>query len=133
MHKLILATVLGTAGIGLAGCEVNVGDNAAENEAALTGEEVTTTTGTAPGTATTTTNVFVPGTRIVEEDDVFFRIDPDGTRVRLGPGDSRILVEDDVRFRVDPDGTRVRIDETGTEIRTDVSVDDDLAVEVNRP
>ena len=107
---------------------MNTGDNVVDNNLATAGNEVTTTT-TTPAT-TTTTNVFVPGTRIVEEDDVFFRIDPDGTRVRLGPDDSRILVEDGVRFRVDPGGTRVRIDESGAEIR---DVDDDLAVEVNTP
>ena len=126
MKTFALTATLGTTCLGLAACEVNKYDNAADNNAAA-GEEVTSTT--VPGT-TSTTNVFVPGTRIIEEDDVFFRIDPDGARVRLGPDESRIVVEDRVRFRVDPGGTRVRIDERGAEIR---DVNDDLAVEVNTP
>ena len=126
MKNFILTFTLGAVSLGVAGCEVNKYENAAENDLAATANEVTTTT--VPGT-TTTTNVFVPGTRIIEEDGVTFRIDPDGTRVRLGPSDARILVEEGVRYRVDPGGTRVRIDDQGTELTIPVS--DDLAVEVN--
>lgn len=56
---------------------------------------------------------FPSGARIVQEDDVTYRVDPDGTRVRLGDADSRIVVEDGTRYRVDPDGSRVRIDHAG--------------------
>ena len=125
MKTFALTATLGTTCLGLAACEVNKYDNAADNNAAA-GKEVTSTT--VPGT-TSTTNVFVPGTRIVEEGGVTFRIDPDGTRVRLGPSDARILVEDGVRYRVDPGGGRVRIDDRGAELSVPVS--DDLAVEVN--
>lgn len=128
MKTFALTATLGATCLGLAACEVNKYENAADNNLAAAGNDVTTTA--APGTTTTTTtNVFVPGTRIVEEGGVTFRIDPDGTRVRLGPSDPRILVEDGVRYRVDPGGTRVRIDGQGAEIR--VPVTGDLAVEVN--
>ena len=66
---------------------------------------------------------FPQGSRVVEEDGVTFRIDPDGTRVRLGTGDSRIVVEDDIRYRVDPDGTRVRIGPDGAQIEVDGDVE----------
>lgn len=67
------------------------------------------------------------GTRIVQEADVYYRIDPGGERILIEPGGSTIVVEDGVRFRVDPDGTRVRIDETGAAIRVDTG-DIDAAV-----
>jgi hypothetical protein len=65
------------------------------------------------------------GARIVVEEGVTYRIDPEGSRVRLGPEESRIIVEDGVRFRVDPDGNRIRIDERGAVI--DVDVDENEA------
>lgn len=128
MKTFTLTATLGAACLGVAACEVNTGDTVTDNEAAAAANEVATTVGGTEGT-TTTTDVFVPGTRIIEEDGVFFRIDPGGARVRLAPEDSRILVVDGVRYRVDPGGNRVRIDETGAEIS--IPINDDVAVEVN--
>jgi hypothetical protein len=71
------------------------------------------------GTETAAVTTFPQGSRIVEEDGVTFRIDADGTRVRLGPTDSRILVEDKVRYRVDPDGARIRIGQDGAALSVD--------------
>jgi uncharacterized membrane protein len=56
------------------------------------------------------------GTRIVEENHVYYRLEPSGTRVRLEPGDSTIVVDNGVRYRVDPGGTRVRINNEGAAI-----------------
>ena len=78
------------------------------------------------------------GTRIIEENHVYYRIEPSGTRVRLEPGDSTILVENGVRYRVDPGGTRVRINNEGAAIsvgpggvEANVPVDRDTSVTVN--
>jgi hypothetical protein len=78
------------------------------------------------------------GTRIVEENHVYYRVEPSGTRVRLEPGDSTILVENGQRFRVDPGGTRVRIDNEGAAIsvgpggvEANVPVDRNTSVTVN--
>ena len=90
--------------------------------------EASTNAAPAGGETTTASVAFPRGARIVEEDGVTFRIDPDGTRIRLGDADSRILVEDNVRFRVDPDGTRVRIDPEGAEI----AIDDNVRARVDR-
>lgn len=78
------------------------------------------------------------GTRIVEENNVYYRIEPSGTRIRLEPGDSTIVVENGVRYRLDPGGTRVRINQEGAAISvgpdgvdTTVPVGDDTRVTVN--
>ena len=78
------------------------------------------------------------GTRIVEEKNVYYRVEPSGTRVRLEPGDSTIVIENGQRFRVDPGGTRVRIDDQGLAVRVgpdgvqaNVPVDRDTSVTVN--
>ncbi|MDV3256400.1 MAG: hypothetical protein LOX97_01180 [Sphingomonas sp.] len=78
------------------------------------------------------------GSRIIVEDGVTYRIEPGGTRIRLGETDSRVVVENGISYRVDPDGTRVRIDPSGAEIQVDsgrIEVDplpgDDRSVEVN--
>ena len=113
MNKLIIASALC---LGLAACgdrdEAATADNAATP--AATGE-ATGASGPAGGTQTATAS-FPRGARIVEDGGVTYRVDADGTRVRLGPTDSRIVVENDVRYRVDPDGTRVRIDNDGLSI-----------------
>jgi hypothetical protein len=115
MNRLALASACALAAIGLAGCS--------DNEAAIEENEATTadsaTGEAAGGTETAAVTTFPQGSRIVEEEGVTFRIDADGTRVRLGPTDSRILVEEKVRYRVDPDGTRVRIDPDGAAIAVD--------------
>lgn len=122
MKKLILATALC---VGLAAC--GDGEKAANDSAAAAGEAENAG---APADATTQTAsaAFPRGTRIVEEDGATFRIDADGTRVRLGPNESRIVVEDGNRFRVDPNGSRVRIDSQGVAIDVDLP---DVDVRIN--
>ena len=105
MKKIVLTAALGATCLALAAC----GDSDTNTAAGKAD-------GTEAGGTQTATVVFPRGARIVQEDDVFFRIDPDGTRVRLAPTESRIVVENGTRFRVDPDGTRVRIDDEGLQI-----------------
>ncbi|MGQ0557981.1 MAG: hypothetical protein ACT4OE_00080 [Sphingosinicella sp.] len=100
------AAAIAAACVTLAACEVNTASNDSADKAETTGDA-------AP---TQTAFVWPQGARIVDEDGVVFRVDPDGTRVRLTDTDSRIVVEDGTRFRVDPDGTRVRIDDRGLNI-----------------
>lgn len=119
MNKLGLAVA--TVCLVLTSCG---GDERAADQNATTTEAVPVESSAG---GDTTVIAFPPGARIIEEGGVTFRIDPDGTRVRLGPTDSRIVVEDDVRFRVDPDGTRVRIDPSGAIIAVD---DDDVSAKV---
>ncbi|HYJ82563.1 MAG TPA: hypothetical protein VEW26_06950 [Allosphingosinicella sp.] len=123
MRKFIIAAALGASSLGLAACGDHDRGNAAANEAADTanlgdragaGAGGVADGGNAAGTATTA--AFPKGARIVEEGGVTYRIDSDGTRVRLGDSDSRIVVEKGVRYRVDPGGARVRIDERGLDI-----------------
>jgi hypothetical protein len=112
MTQLILAARLGAACLALAACG---------ERKEITANVTTDATETAivpPVESTTTTTVFPKGARIVEENGVTFRVDPDGTRVQLGPTDSRIVVGNGTRFRVDPDGTRVRIDTQGATIES---------------
>jgi len=78
------------------------------------------------------------GSRIIEENNVYYRVEPSGTRVRLEPGDSTILVENGTRYRVDPGGTRVRINDEGAAIsvgpggvEANVPVGRDTSVTVN--
>ena len=115
MRKLILTAALGAACLGLAGCGEQAGNKAADDSAnASEGNAAAAPQGS------TASASFPRGARIVEENGVFFRVDPDGTRVRLEPTDSRIVVEDNVRYRVDPDGSRVRIDPQGAVIDIDL-------------
>lgn len=121
MRHFAYTAALGTACLALAACggaetETNTGD---ENTAAIatdTGgmEDLDANTSASGGTST-----FAPGSRIVEEDGVTYRVDRDGTRVRLGENDSRIVVDNGTRYRVDPDGTRVRIGSDGASIDVD--------------
>ena len=116
MTRWILATALC---LGAAACGQSGNDQAAKdgNDATAAGEA------TAPagaGGTQTASAAFPSGARIVEENGVTFRVDPDGTRVHLTPADSRIVVDNGVRFRVDPDGNRVRIDERGAAINVDL-------------
>ena len=112
MKQLVLTTALGAACLALAACGDRETNTAEATDAEATGANVADgTDGAASASAT-----FPTGARIVEEDGVTYRIDADGTRVRLGPTDSRIVVEDGTRYRVDPDGTRVRIDPEGAVI-----------------
>lgn len=125
MNKLLLSAAASATCLVLAAC--GGADNAADTNAAAeaNGAEATVdpaTTTAADGAA------FPQGARIVEEDGVTYRIDPDGTRVQLGPDESRIVIEDGNRFRVDPDGTRVRIDPEGVAVDVDLP---DVDVGVN--
>lgn len=123
MNRFVLAAAFGVTAIALVGCADN-GDAADEN-VATTVDSTALENGDTADTAETASasGNFPQGGRVVVEDGVTFRIDPDGTRVRLGPGDSRIVVEDDIRYRVDPDGTRVRIGPDGAQIEVDGDVD----------
>lgn len=126
MRKTTIIMLIGAASLGLAAC----GDKGADNRTADDNAAVATegTAGT-NGTATTASADWPKGARIVTENDVTYRIDPDGTRVVLGPTDSRIVVEKDVRYRVNPDGTRVRINSEGLDIDLpDVTPDVDIGV-----
>lgn len=118
MKKLALTAALGATCLALAACGDNVETNAADANASLmndaAGSETTGANGTAAGT--TTASSFPKGARIVEEGGVTYRVDADGTRVRLGDTDSRIVVENGVRYRVDPGGARVKIDDQGLDI-----------------
>ncbi len=130
MKTFALTAALGAACLGLAACDYSDDEynNAADYNAEGADYDANAAGYDAAGNASATT-YFAPGARIVEEGGVTYRIDADGTRVRLGPNDSRILVEDGVRYRVDPDGARVRIDDEGATIS--VPVNDDVNVEVN--
>ena len=120
MRKFVIAAALGAASLGLAACGDRDGGNAAANEFADTAGNALGTDGADSANAaaggTAAASSFPKGARIVEEDGATYRIDADGTRVRLGDSDSRILVENGVRYRVDPGGTRVRIDDKGLDI-----------------
>ena len=137
MKRLSLAA--SALAIGLAGCGDydsgdNVYDNAADYESSAAtngGDYAATGTASAGGD-------WPAGTRIVVDNGVTYRINPDGVRVALGPNDSRILVEDGVRYRVDPNGTRVRIGDDGAVIDVDgagdgatVNVGGNASVNVN--
>jgi len=120
MKKYILTTALV---LGLAACNDRTvdADADADNGAMATGE-TSEPAGTASTTTTTTTSSFPTDARIVQEDGVTWRINADGTRVRLGDRDARIVIEGNNRYRVEPDGNRVRIDAQGR--RTGVDLPD---------
>ncbi|MDP8994432.1 MAG: hypothetical protein M3N07_05530, partial [Pseudomonadota bacterium] len=114
----LLTAALAAAPLGLAACSDDGGNRAAngagEVNAATAGTDGNAAAGGATGASAGSS--FPQGARIVEENGVTYRVDPDGTRVRLESTDSRIVVENGVRYRVDPDGTRMRIDERGAAI-----------------
>jgi hypothetical protein len=133
MNKLALTAAVGAACLGLAAC----GDNRSDTANAGAGSNGTETTDPGNGaeaagagngaTAAAGAPAFPKGARIVEEKGVTYRIDADGTRVRLGDTDSRIVVEKGVRYRVDPGGARVRINDKGLDIDVpDLTPDIDL-------
>ena len=123
MKKLVLTAALGAACLTLGACGREGGNEAAANgaaandAAAAAGAEGSVADGNMAGSGgTAASGSFPKGARIVQEDGVTWRIDADGTRVRLGDNDSRIVVENGVRYRVDPGGTRVRINDQGIDI-----------------
>jgi hypothetical protein len=118
MKKLALTAGIGAACLGLAAC----GDNASRNGASANGAGGTETIvpdGEGNGAAATARADpdWPRGTRIVEENGVTYRVNADGSRVRLE--NVRIATENNVRYRVRDDGTRVRIDERGLDIDLD--------------
>ncbi|MEA3064449.1 MAG: hypothetical protein QOJ27_888 [Sphingomonadales bacterium] len=115
MKKLAFATACTAACLGLAGCGGPGRDTAARNNLSVAGEGSATPTAESNGmdNAMASESGFPEGARIIEENGVTYRIDADGTRVRLGEKDARIVVENGVRYRVDAGGRRVRIDERG--------------------
>ena len=129
MKKLVLTAALGVACLTLGACGREEGNDAAANgadandSAAAAGAEGSAAggdSGAAGGAGTTAAaGAFPKGARIVQEDGVTYRIDADGTRVRLGDNDSRIVVENGIRYRVDPGGTRVRINDQGIDLDID--------------
>ena len=68
---------------------------------------------------TDSANSAVASSNIMHENGVAYRLEPDGTRVRIGDDAARIVVENGVTFRVDPSGARVRIDELGGNVGVD--------------
>jgi hypothetical protein len=131
MRKLALTAALGAACFAVAACDNNAGNNAADENlaGAAGGEDEGSTAGDGNGTAagSASASAFPKGARIVDEGGVTYRIDADGTRVRLGDNDSRIVVENGVRYRVDPGGSRVKINDQGIDIDLpDLTPDVDL-------
>lgn len=126
MKKLALTAALGATCLALAACgdsDTNTADaNVADANGSLTGDAGTTVDANAAAGATASS--FPKGSAIVEENGVTYRVDADGTRVRLGENDSRIVVENGVRYRVDPGGARVKIDDKGIDLTPDIDVPD---------
>ena len=141
MKKLVLTAALSAACLGLAACgerEADTANNmtAAEGEASdsAAGGDTAGAAGAGAAAGASAGGAFPKDARIVEEGGVTYRVDADGTRVRLGDTDSRIVVENGTRFRVDPDGSRVRIGNDGVGIDIDTPDVDlpDVDVGVNR-
>jgi hypothetical protein len=128
MKKLILAAAIGTSCLALAACsEADMTKNESGNVTAEDNGAIVDANGGA--VATTGSSAFPKGARIVEENGATYRVDADGTRVKLGDTDSKIVVENKIRYRVDPDGTRVRIDDKGLDIDLpDVTPDVDVGI-----
>ena len=129
MKKFALTAALGATCLALAACsdaDTNTADaNMADANASLTGEAGSATVDANNAAAgTTAASSFPKGSAIVEENGVTYRVDADGTRVRLGENDSRIVVENGVRYRVDPGGARVRIDDKGIDLTPDIDLPD---------
>jgi hypothetical protein len=127
MKKPALIAALGATCLALAACgDNNAANNAADSNGSLMDDGAGSGTTDANGSGTTDANAaaagataassFPKGARIVEEKGVTYRIDADGTRVRLGDTDSKIVTENGVRYRVDPGGTRVKINDKGLDI-----------------
>jgi uncharacterized membrane protein len=115
MKRVFLTAALGAAALGLAACNNNEAD---DNAALADGNEAVLPADEGNGGATAAADSDWPqGARVVEENGVTWRVDADGTRVRLD--DVRIVTESGVRYRVRNDGTRVRIDERGLDVDLD--------------
>jgi hypothetical protein len=115
MRTTFVITAL-LAGTALAACNYNKDDYNEANASYEAEGNYDAAAGGGNYSASASSN-WPEGARIIEENHVYYRIDPSGTRVRLEPNDSTIVVEDGVRYRLDPGGTRVRIDNEGAAIR----------------
>lgn len=113
MRRIAFTALIGAACLGLAGCDADRGE--AGNASAAAGNDAGGGDGSASASAS-----WPKGARIVEENGATFRVDPDGSRVRLTDRDARIVVENGVRYRVDPVGSRVRIDDQGLDVDVDL-------------
>ena len=111
MTKLIMTTALGGAILLLTACGGDA-DTTADDSALDTAATPTS----APASATVAAADWPKGTRIVQEGDVAYRVDPAGARVRIEDGSNRVVVENGVRYRVDRSGTRHKIDDDGIDI-----------------
>ena len=121
MKKLIVTGALGAAVLALSAC--GSGSDADDT--------VVTQAPTATATVTTAAADWPAGTRIVQDGDVVYRVDPNGTRVTIDDGSWRIVTEDGVRYRADPAGTRVRIDDEGLDLEGLASGPDIPGVDVD--
>lgn len=121
MKKLIVTGVLGAAVVALSAC----GNNTDADETAV----IETPAPTA--TVTTAAADWPAGTRIEQDGNVVYRVDPNGTRVALDDGSWRIVTEGGNRYRVDPAGTRVRIDDKGLDLEGAASGPDIPGVDVD--
>ena len=124
MKKILMSAALGASAMLLSACDDTADE--ADTVSAETDTADTTAADAAPApTATVTTAAadWSAGTRIVEENGTFYRVDPAGTRVVIAPGTWRIETVDGVRYRVDEAGTRIRIDERGVDVDLDLEPD----------
>lgn len=128
MKNLILTGAAGAAALLVTACGSSTDANqpAGEDTAA-----VAASTADVPAAATVAATDWPTGTRIVQEGDTIYRIDPNGTRVAIDDGSWRIVTEDGVRYRVDPAGTRVRIDDRGLDLEGAASGPDIPGVDVD--
>lgn len=127
--KLVIYAAAGALTIALSGCYKEGDYNAAGNDySAANGDYDGNAAGNGYAQAAPSGS-WPEGARIVVEDGVTYRIDPDGARIALGAEDARVEIVDGVRYRIDPGGARVRIDDQGTTIR--IPVDGNTSVEVN--
>ena len=112
MKNFLAAFAIGTAALALAGC-ADAGDAAEENAAATadvdTGAEATTAPADETGD-TGTAAATTPDATIVVEDNVRYQVQPDGTRVRIGPGGAEVSVDgEQLDAQIDSDGPSVEV------------------------
>ena len=125
MKNLIVTGALGAAVLALSAC----GSNTDTDETAAA--DTATAAPAATATVTTAAADWPKGTRIVQEGNTVYRVDPAGTRVAIDDGSWRIVTEDGSRYRVDPAGTRVRIDDKGLDLEGLASGPDIPGVDVD--
>jgi hypothetical protein len=135
MNRFALSVMLSASCLALAACgggETNTAEaNNMSAETDAVGSEMANdnmaagdmagSNGTASTAGTSgSSSTYPKGSRIVEENGVTYRVNADGTRVRLADNEGRIVTENGVRYRVDGSGgNRVRIDERGIDIDLD--------------